>query len=48
MAIRIMQVHFDVDDTDGNGPETITIGNVSSGTSYAYYIFNYSSSTTFL
>ena len=39
-------VTLDVDDTDGYGPETITIKQAYNGT-YLYYIYKYSSNGTF-
>ena len=39
-------VTLDVDDTDGYGPETITIKQTFSGT-YLYYIYQYSSTGNF-
>ena len=39
---KMLQAYFD---TNGYGPETMTIGNASTGTSYAYYVYNYSSPT---
>ena len=38
-------ITLDVDDTNGYGPETMTISNASTGTSYAYYVYNYDSPT---
>lgn len=39
---NVGNVSLDVDDTSSYGPETITINGVKEGTTYHYYVYNYS------